>query len=276
MPTQPELHQQRQIAESFGIDPGRYDRTRPRYPEALLDRVVAESPGPAVLDVGIGTGIVARGLRERGCRVLGVEPDPRMAEFCRRDGFEVEVSTVERWEPAGRLFDAVVAGQTWHWVDPVAGAAKAGQALRDGGRLALFWNAGQPSPEAAEAFARVYERLLPESPMTKAYRSSASAAQIYSSMLDRAADGMRAAGVFGEQERWRYDWEHVYSRDEWLDQVPTQGAHTTLPAGKLAELVAATGEAIDALGGSFVTSFATVAVTAVRAARVLRGARRRV
>ncbi|MGW0595078.1 hypothetical protein [Streptosporangium sp. NPDC002607] len=28
-----------------------------------------------------------------GCRVLGVEPDARMADFARRGGFEVEVAT---------------------------------------------------------------------------------------------------------------------------------------------------------------------------------------
>ncbi|MFG1988517.1 class I SAM-dependent methyltransferase [Actinoplanes sp. NPDC048988] len=261
MPTQP--HHQRQVAESFGIDPGRYDRTRPRYPGELIERLVA----PDVLDVGIGTGIVARALRDRGCRVLGVEPDLRMAEFSRRDGFEVEVATFERWEPRGRVFDAVVAGQAWHWVDPVAGAVKAGQVLKEDGRLTLFWNAGQPSPEAAAAFKEVYERLMPESMMARAYGSSATAVQMYTSMLDRAEEGMREAGVFGPAERWRWDWEQVYGRAEWLDQLPAQGAHTTLPPERLAALLTATGEAIDALGGSFTMGFATVAVTATRAVR---------
>ncbi len=60
----PEPHQVRQIAESFGVDPERYDRTRPRYPDALVERIVAASPGPVaaspgpkVVDVGCGTGI---------------------------------------------------------------------------------------------------------------------------------------------------------------------------------------------------------------------------
>src|ERR1700728_1052023 len=46
-----EAHQARQVAESFGADPGRYDRTRPRYPEALVARIVAATPGPQILDV---------------------------------------------------------------------------------------------------------------------------------------------------------------------------------------------------------------------------------
>ena len=38
-------------------------------------------------------------------------------------GYEVEVAKFEDWDAAGRRFDAVIAGQTWHWIDPVAGAA---------------------------------------------------------------------------------------------------------------------------------------------------------
>lgn len=132
----PEPHRHRQTAESFGVDAERYDRARPPYPQALVDRIVAASPGRHVLDVGAGTGIEARQFRAAGCTVLGVEPDERMAAFARRGRIEVEVARFEDWQPAGRQFDAVIAGTAWHWVDPVAGAAKAAQVLRPGGRLA--------------------------------------------------------------------------------------------------------------------------------------------
>ncbi|MGH3445512.1 MAG: hypothetical protein ACRDPB_09060 [Nocardioidaceae bacterium] len=45
-----------QLAESFGSDPERYDRSRPRYPDAMVERIVGESPGADVLDVGRGYG----------------------------------------------------------------------------------------------------------------------------------------------------------------------------------------------------------------------------
>src|SRR2546430_10607199 len=104
-----ESHQAREIAESFGSDADRYDRARPRYPDALVDRIVAGAPrslrNPDVLDVGCGTGIVARQFQAAGCRVLGVDPDARMAELARRHGLEVQVSTFEAWHSAGRAFD---------------------------------------------------------------------------------------------------------------------------------------------------------------------------
>ncbi len=254
------LHRDRQLAEAFGAEAERYDRARPGYPDALVDRIVAESPGPDVLDVGIGTGIQARQFRAAGCAVLGVDPDPRMAEVARRGGIEVEVGTFEGWDPAGRTFDAVVAAQAWHWVDPAAGAAKAARVLRPGGRLAVFWNVGQPAPDAVAAFAAVYARVLPGLPI---YDPARTALEAYAAFFTDAADGMRSAGAFGRPEQWRYDWARTFTRDEWLDQVPTLGGHNRLPVATLEELLTGIGDAVDEVGGSVPMSYTTVAVTAV-------------
>jgi len=267
-----EAHQAREIAESFGSDAERYDRTRPHYPQALVERIVAASPvpagsgyarsGPYVLDVGCGTGIAARQFLAAGCRVLGVEPDVRMADFARQSGVETEMAKFEDWDSVGREFDTVIAGQAWHWVDPVAGAAKAAQILRPGGRLALFWYVFQPPADLAEAFAAVYGRVLPGTPFS---RGTMPGLDAYSTFFTKAADGMRQAGGFGEAEQWRYDWDLPYTREEWLDVVPTSGGHSQFPAGKLEELMAGIGAAIDAVGDNFTMRYTAVAVTAPRA-----------
>ncbi|MGW6460653.1 class I SAM-dependent methyltransferase [Streptomyces sp. NPDC055078] len=260
-----EPHRARRTAESFGSDPERYDRARPRYPDALVERIVAASPGPDLLDVGIGTGIAARQFRAAGCRVLGVDADARMGAWARRHGLEVEVAAFESWDPARRTFDAVVSGQTWHWVDPVLGAAKAADALRPGGRLAVFWNAGRPSPDLAEAFAEVYRRALPDS---LASRSWTAGPDGYAALCAKAADGIREAGAFDEPEQWRFDWERPFTRDEWLDQLPTTGGHHQLPPAESAKVLAGIGAAVDAVGGVFTMRYATMAVTAARSGAV--------
>src|SRR5689334_123682 len=106
LPSEPvpanEPHRHRTVAESFGSNAERYDRARPGYPAALIDRIVAGSPGRDVLDVGCGTGIAARLFQAAGCTVLGVDPDERMADLARRYGVPVEVATFETWDPAGQ------------------------------------------------------------------------------------------------------------------------------------------------------------------------------
>ena len=255
-----EPHHERRAAESFGSDPERYDRARPRYPVVLIERIIAAAPGGLVLDVGVGTGIVARQFQAAGCQVLGVDPDARLAEFARHSGVEVEVSTFEAWEPMGRRFDVVVSGESWHWVDPVAGAAKAADVLRPGGRFAVFWNTGQPSAGLDEAFAEVYRRVLPKPLVARLGRRSIEEA--HSAMRARAADGMRAAGAFDEPEQWRDEWAQSYTREEWLDALQTSGS--AIPESHLADLLAAVGNAIDAVGGSFTVNYVTFTVTAVR------------
>lgn len=185
-----------------------------------------------------------------------------MAEYARQAiGVEVEVVRFEDWDPAGRSFDAVIAGQTWHWVDPTAGAAKAAQVLRPGGRLAVFWNVFEFPQDLGDAIAGVYARVLPDSPFA---RGSSGGLAAYSPLLTRAAGGMREVPGFAEPEQWRFDWERTYTSEEWLDQVPTSGGHNQFPPGELDELLAGIGAAIGAVGGSFTMRYTAVVVTAAR------------
>ncbi|WP_206737014.1 class I SAM-dependent methyltransferase [Streptomyces sp. GZWMJZ-114] len=259
----PEPHRHRQTAESFGVDAERYDRARPPYPQALVDRIVAASPGRHVLDVGAGTGIEARQFQAAGCTVLCVEPDERMADFARRTRIEVEVARFEDWQPAGRQFDAVIAGTAWHWVDPVAGAAKAAQALRPGGRLAPFHHVPQLPAEVIDALAQALQRVAPDSPFNPGLLRG-SAVDAYQPLFSKIADGIRQTGSFSEPEQWRFAWERTYSRAEWLDQLPTFGGLTQLPADKMEEVLDSAGTAIDKLGGHATMLYTSVVITSTR------------
>jgi SAM-dependent methyltransferase len=259
----PELHKARLIAESFGNDAEGYDRARPGYPGALVARIVAGSPGPGVLDVGCGTGIAARQFQAAGCTVLGVEPDARMAGFARSRGLPVEVATFEAWDPLGRKFDAVIAAQSWHWVDPVTGAAKAAQVLRPSGRLAIFSHVYEPPAEVAGPFAAARRRVVPDAPF--ANLPARRPLDLYQSAYAKIADKIRETGQFREPEQWRFDWEQSYTRDQFLALLPTTGGLTRLRPDQLADILGEVGTAIDALGGAFTMPCTTLATSAVRA-----------
>jgi SAM-dependent methyltransferase len=254
-----EPHRLRQVAESFGIDAERYDRARPSYPDSLIQRVIAASPGLEFLDVGCGTGIGARQYRAAGVTVLGVDPDTRMADFARQTGIEVETGKFETWDPRGRSFDAVVAGQAWHWVDPVVGAGKAAQVLRPHGLLALYWHVFDPPGHVADAFDDVLQRVAPDAALKNP------GLQLQLQNLKRAVDGVQTVGEFGEPEEWRFEWQRRYTRDEWLDHLPTTGTLTQLGPDELATVLDAVGSAIDAAGGGFTMHYVTLAAAATRA-----------
>jgi SAM-dependent methyltransferase len=257
MPTIPsEPHEHRDVAESFGATAEQYDRARPDYPTEIISRIVDAAPGRHLLDVGIGTGIAARQFQAAGCTVLGVEPDERMAELARAGGTEVEVARFEEWEPAGRTFDAVVAAQAWHWVDPLAGAVTAAEVLRPGSRLTVFWNVFQPPPEVGAAMSDAFRRFVPDAPVFY----DRPAIDLYRSMVEKAADGMVQADAFHAPEEWRQSWSRDYTQAEWLAMLPTTGGMTRLPPETRDAMLADLATRI----GDFTVGFTTIAVTARR------------
>ena len=81
-------------------------------------------------------------------------------------------------------------------------------------------------------------QVLPDVPM---FGRGLPGPDTYSLGCARAADGMRQAGGFGEPELWRFDWERPYTRDEWLDQMPTFGGWSQIPPAAQRDLLAGVG-----------------------------------
>ncbi|MFD4675087.1 class I SAM-dependent methyltransferase [Lentzea sp. NPDC058450] len=251
------------LANSFGAEAARYDRTRPAYPASLIDKLVAASPGPRVAEVGCGTGVLSRQLRAAGLDVLGVEHDERMAAFARASGVEVEVAKFEAWDPAGRSFDAVVAGQSWHWVDAAAGPVQAARVLRPGGVFVGLWHVFGTPEAIADAFVAAYDKVAPQ----MQHRIGHSYNEAYDSYLAgcvRTADALVATGAFGHVEQWEAHWERTYTTAEYTDLMLTMSPMAMISPEQITELLDDVGVAIDALGGSFTTRYSTLAVAVTR------------
>jgi SAM-dependent methyltransferase len=261
----PALHEDRRRASSFGDDAERYDRSRPSYPAALADDLLdgAGDKPSDVLDVGCGTGIVARLFAARGCRVLGVEADARMAAVARRQGITVEVASFEHWERRDRTFDLLVSGQAWHWIDPDLGVARAAECLRPGGRFAAFWNDVRHRPVTLDLLARAYRDTAPEllgtsvalgGPRAPAEREG----------RDPGVALLERGGAFEDGAVWRYEWECAYSTEEWLDYLASVSDHHVLPPEQLAALLASVRTELERDGGPVVVDYDTRALTARR------------
>ena len=168
-----ESHQAREIAESFGLDADRYDRARPRYPDALVDRIAAGAARsqhrhdvPDVLDVGCGTGIFADRL-ERDLApgaVAGCDMSAGMlAEAAARSGRVTWVrgdSARLPFRPGA--FDAVVCTMAFHFFDQPRAWAEFHRILTPGGHALV----GMVHPRTAISSDR-YSRMASAASKTK-------------------------------------------------------------------------------------------------------------
>ena len=202
---------------------------------------------------------MARLFLARGCEVLGVEPDSRMASVARSHGIQVEVATFEIWNPAHRMFDLVVCGQAWHWIDPSRGAQRAASVLKSGGRLAIFWNRGGHDAPTQAVLNEAYVRFAPS-------LVAKESVPLGNEPSDRSDDiaAIAATHLFAPCQLRTYAWTHQYSREEWLDQLGTHSDHIALEPQQRAKLYHAVGTAIDRLGGSITLHYETQLISTCR------------
>ncbi len=164
------------MEKSQAIDPGRvidwgkvsrdYAAHRPGPPSKFYDCLAALDiglPGQAILDLGTGTGLLARRLAAQGARVAGVDiAENQIAsarEIAQREGVEIDfrVAPAERTPFADRSFDLVTALQSWLYFDAKQVSSEVHRLLRDDGRLVVSYFSWLPR---LDPIARATEELV--------------------------------------------------------------------------------------------------------------------
>lgn len=211
-----------------------YDRHRPSYPDALVDRaceVAGIGAGAAVLELGCGTGQLTRSLLARGLRVTAVEPGGELITRARDqldDLGDVEFVSA-RLEDAvlpRAHYAAVFSAAAIHWIDPDVSWRAAADALVDGGTLALISYFGLDDPRSAEdqrairgALATIAPELAAEWPT---YRDVDG---ILAGVAARRGNVSEVWGWLGAYELARGYAADLFD-DAWIDAVPGVVEHT--------------------------------------------------
>jgi len=130
----------------FGKTAGDYAKHRAGFPDAFFERLAAMGVlgrGMKALDLGTGTGTVARGLAMRGLEVTGLDKSTALMEQAKLLDADagVAVRYLERTAEAtgfpDRSLDVVTAGQCWHWFKRDEAAKEVRRILKPGGHLVI-------------------------------------------------------------------------------------------------------------------------------------------
>jgi hypothetical protein len=166
----------------------------------------------------------------------------------------VEVVSFESWEPAGRTFDLLTAGHSWHWVDPEIGLAKAASIVTPGGTVALFWNYHVVQASLLADFEVVYRTHAPE--LTVVGRDPSGS---------QDTDPFEGYAEFRSLGSATYRWSRLLEADEWTSMLATFSDHARLEEPRLRELQLGLREAIEHAGGQVRSECGTYVWTATRA-----------
>ncbi len=222
----------------FGRTAGDYAAYRAGFPDEFFARLGAMNvglDGQQVVDLGTGTGVLARGFARRGCTVTGLDPARAMLDEGRRLDAEAGVRVTYRVGRAEdtRLnaagWDVVSAGQCWHWFDRPQAATEARRLLVAGGALVICHM--DYLPLAGNACAATEALILEHNPSW----TMAGGTGIHADWTLDAAE----AGFIG-METFSFDVAIPYSHEAWRGRMRScNGVGASLPEPVVADFDAA-------------------------------------
>ena len=182
--------------------------------------------GDRLLEVGCATGKATLPLAQRGFGITCVELGPTLAATARVNLAEYDVDVLNgRFEDfAGdESYTLVYAATAWHWIDPAIRYAQARRALQPGGHLA-FWEAVHVVPDDGDPFFReiqsVYDEIGDGFPPGTTWPRPGE-------LPGQRAD-IEASGLFSTILVQQYDWEIVYTAEEYVALLTTFSGHIAM------------------------------------------------
>lgn len=219
---------------NFGLTADDYAKYRAGFPDEFFERVFSEGIvkiGDSLVDLGTGTGTLARGFAARGCNVVGVDISAQLLEqakdICMQENIEVEFRFAKAEETGlpDTSFDVVSAGQCWHWFDRPLAAREAMRLLKKDGRIMIAHFDWLPlEGNAVDATEKLIQKYNPD---------------WYDRFGDKTGvfpDWFRDLGEagFADIRSFSFDMDVPYTAEAWRGRIrASSGVGASLPDGEV-------------------------------------------
>lgn len=217
----------------FGKTANDYAQYREGFPQSLITRLQMHSiglKGQKIVDLGTGTGTLARHFAEVGAKVCGIDIAKELLEqakaFDKRSKVNVDylLGSAEQLPFEDNSQDVITAGQCWHWFDAKQTTKECFRVLKPGGALVICHFDWIPLPEnVVELTEKI---ILKHNPF---WRMGGGTGLYPRWLLDVSTQG------FQHLETFSYDHVVTYSHERWRGRIrASAGISATLTSDQVA------------------------------------------
>jgi len=237
-----------------------YDEVRPRYPEEIVEHIIAFAALPAharILEVGCGTGQMTVPFAKRGYAVIALDHGERLAALAAQHcqpypRVRVVPCAFEAWQDTAGSYDVFLSAQAFHWVEPHYGLTRATELLKTRGTIALVWTLDRSQESAFwQATQPIYDTYNPVS-------SSARPQTGHETYAEALHTSVKFVGV----HEVRHAWTKRYSGEEYLKLLWTFSDHRAMPEPNRSRFFEDIERVIARMGGEVIRSYETLALLA--------------
>lgn len=248
------------LARQFDDAAQLYDEVRPRYPEAIVEHIIAFAALPAhgrIFEVGCGTGQMTLPFAKRGYAVVALDQGERLAALAAQHcqsypQVRVVSCAFESWQDTAGSYDLFLAAQTFHWIEPQFGMMRAAELLKADGTIVLVWTLDRSQGSTFwQATQPIYDTY---NPVTSSGRPQTGHETYW--------HALRHSKQFVHVQEIRHAWTKRYSGEEYLKLLWTFSDHRAMPEPNRSQFFEEIAQVIAQMGGEVMRDYETLAILA--------------